>query len=452
MSGFLKVIIDVASTPAILVALIAILGLALQKKHFSDIIRGGIKTFVGFLVVTAGAGVVQSSLEPFGKMFQHAFHVTGVVPNNEAIVAVALTTFGTKTALIMLIGMACNILIARVTRYKYIYLTGHATLYMACMLAVIVSAIDMNEVLAIIVGGFALGLANTIFPAIAQPFTRQITKNDKVALGHTGNFGYAVSGLVGKWIGGKSRSTEDIKFPKGLAFLRDSTVSITITMGLFYVLVTLFAGSGYVSKLSGGTNYIVYALQQAGSFAAGVFVILAGVRLILAEIVPAFKGISERLVPNSKPALDCPIVFPYAPNAVLIGFLSSFVGGIVSLGLMILMGTTVVIPGVVPHFFCGATSGVYGNATGGVKGAVVGSFVQGIIISFMPIFLLPIMRGIGFAGSTFSDTDYGVTGILLGNVSKIGGQWAIIATLLVIFGILIALTIKGRKTVVTAEK
>lgn len=53
MSGFLKVIIDVASTPAILVALIAILGLALQKKHFSDIIRGGIKTFVGFLVVTA---------------------------------------------------------------------------------------------------------------------------------------------------------------------------------------------------------------------------------------------------------------------------------------------------------------------------------------------------------------------------------------------------------------
>ena len=50
------------------------------------------------------------------------------------------------------------------------------------------------------------------------------------------------------------------------------------------------------------------------------FVILAGVRLILGEIVPAFKGISERLVPNSKPALDCPIVYTYAPNAVLIGF------------------------------------------------------------------------------------------------------------------------------------
>ncbi|MEG3013552.1 MAG: PTS transporter subunit IIC [Cetobacterium sp.] len=44
----------------------------------------------------------------------------GVVPNNEAIVALALTKYGTYTALIMLVGMAFNILIARFTRFKYI--------------------------------------------------------------------------------------------------------------------------------------------------------------------------------------------------------------------------------------------------------------------------------------------------------------------------------------------
>ena len=53
--------------------------------------------------------------------------------------------------------------------------------------------------------------------------------------------------------------------------------------------------------------------------------------MLIAEIVPVFKGISEELILNSKPAIDCPIVFPYAPNAVLIGFLSSFIGGIVGL-------------------------------------------------------------------------------------------------------------------------
>lgn len=263
-----------------------------------------------------------------------------------------------------------------------------------------------------------------------------------------------MSGLIGKYVGNKEKSTEDINFPKGLAFLRDSTVSITITMAIVYVIVALFAGSDYITTtLSDGTNYIIYALQQAGSFAAGVFVILAGVRLILAEIVPAFKGISEKLVPNSIPALDCPIVFPYAPNAVLIGFLTSFVGGLVSLVIMVFTGTTVIIPGVVPHFFCGATAGVYGNATGGVRGAVIGSFIHGIIISFMPILLMPVMGDLGFQGSTFSDTDYGVSGIFLGNLANMGGQIAVISGVVAVLAVLIGLTLlkKSKKSDTVAE-
>lgn len=184
-------------------------------------------------------------------------------------------------------------------------------------------------------------------------------------------------------------------------------------MTIIYLIVAIFAGPAWIAKeLSNGTDGLVFALQLAGQFAAGVFVILAGVRLILGEIVPAFKGISEKLVPNSKPALDCPIVYPYAPNAVLIGFISSFAGGLVSMAIMILTGTTVILPGVVPHFFCGATAGVIGNASGGVKGATVGAFMQGALISYLPIFLMPVLGGLGFEGSTFSDADFGLTGII----------------------------------------
>ncbi|MFH5978336.1 PTS transporter subunit IIC, partial [Clostridium perfringens] len=97
-----------------------------------------------------------------------------------------------------------------------------------------------------------------------------------------------------------------------------------------YIIVALAAGPAYVEQnLSNGQNFLVFSMIQAITFAGGVYVILAGVRLILGEIVPAFRGIAMKLVPNAKPALDCPVVFPYAPNAVLIGFLSSFVGGIV---------------------------------------------------------------------------------------------------------------------------
>ena len=298
----MKFILDIVSTPAILVALIAIIGLVLQKKTLPDIMKGGIKTFVGFLVVSGGAGIILNSLNPFGKMFEQAFNLSGVVPNNEAIVAVALTQYGSSTAMIMFAGMIFNILIARFTKFKYIFLTGHHTLYMACMIAVILTVAGFTNVPLILLGGLALGLIMSISPAFVQKYMVLLTGNDKVALGHFSALGYWLSGFVGGLVGDRSKSTEDIHFPKSLAFLRDSTVSITISMTIIYVIVALFAGSTYIeTELSSGTSSLVYALQLAGQFAAGVFVILAGVRLILGEIVPAFKGISERLVPNSKP-------------------------------------------------------------------------------------------------------------------------------------------------------
>lgn len=438
-------LLDIVSTPAILVALIAIVGLLLQKKPAPDIVKGGIKTFVGFLVVSGGAGIVQGSLNPFGTMFEHAFHLSGVVPNNEAIVAVALTTYGSATALIMFTGMIFNILIARFTRFKYIFLTGHHTLYMACMIAVIMSVAGFTSVSLIVFGGLALGIIMSISPALVQRYMIQLTGNDKVALGHFSSLGYWLSGFVGGLVGDKTKSTEDINFPKSLAFLRDSTVSITLSMAIIYLIVAIFAGPAWISKeLSSGTHGLVFALQLAGQFAAGVFVILAGVRLILGEIVPAFKGISEKLVPHSKPALDCPIVYPYAPNAVLIGFVSSFIGGLVSMAVMIASGTTVILPGVVPHFFCGATAGVIGNASGGVRGATVGAFLQGVLISYLPIFLMPVLGGLGFEGSTFSDADFGLSGILLGTLRQMGGVTAIVIGIFVILAGLVGLSVVGK--------
>ncbi|MBM7702388.1 PTS ascorbate transporter subunit IIC [Metabacillus iocasae] len=435
----LKLTIDVLSQPAVLIALISFIGLVLQKKPASEIIKGTTKSFLGFIIIAAGAGILVGSLEPFGKMFEEAFNVNGVVPNNEAIVAMALTKYGTATALIMFFGMIANILIARFTNFKYIFLTGHHTLYMACIIAVILVVAGLSGAALIIVGSLALGLTMAVFPAIVQPFMRKIIGNDKVAFGHFSSVGYALSALVGKVVGKGSRSTEDIKFPKGLGFLRDSSVTIALTMAILYGIIALFAGPSYVeSELSNGNHYLVFSIVQAVTFAAGVFIILSGVRLVLAEIVPAFKGISDKLVPNSKPALDCPIVFPYAPNAVLIGFFCSFLGGIVGMFLLGVGGAVIILPGVVPHFFTGATAGVFGNATGGVRGATIGSFVNGLIITFLPVFLMPVLGDLGFASTTFSDADFAVTGILLGNVANSLGAIGV-TVMVVVLVLLVAL-------------
>ncbi|WP_392367546.1 PTS transporter subunit IIC, partial [Streptococcus suis] len=121
----------------------------------------------------------------------------GVVPNNEAIVAMALDKYGTATSLIMLLGMVFNIAIARFTRFKYIFLTGHHTLYMACMIAVIMSVAGFTSVGLIVMGGLALGLIMTLSPAFVQKYMIQLTGNDHVALGHFSALGYWLSGVVG---------------------------------------------------------------------------------------------------------------------------------------------------------------------------------------------------------------------------------------------------------------
>ena len=107
-------------------------------------------------------------------MFQFSLGVQGVVPSNEAVVAIALVDYGSVTAMIMFVGMLVNIALARFTKFKYIFLTSQAMLYVSCLTAVIL-----------------------VSPALCQPFMRVITGGDTVAMGHTGNIGYALAGWCG---------------------------------------------------------------------------------------------------------------------------------------------------------------------------------------------------------------------------------------------------------------
>ncbi|MDY4280130.1 MAG: PTS ascorbate transporter subunit IIC [[Pasteurella] mairii] len=452
MESLLFFLLDILKVPAVLVGLIALIGLIAQKKSFSDVIRGTIKTILGFIVLGGGATVLVGSLSPLGGMFEHAFNVQGIIPNNEAIVSMAIEKYGAATALIMAFGMFANIIVARFTRLKFIFLTGHHTFYMACMIGIILTVIGFEGIQLIFVGSLTLGLVMAFFPTIAHPFMKKITGSNNVGFGHFGTLGYILSGWIGQLVGKGSKSTEDMNLPKNLSFLRDSSISISLTMMVIYFVLAIASGSEYITTtFSHGQHYLVYALIQAITFAAGVFIILQGVRLILAEIIPAFTGFSEKLVPDAKPALDCPIVYPYAPNAVLIGFLSSFIGGIVGLFFLGQLNWVLILPGVVPHFFCGATAGIFGNATGGRRGAILGAFAHGLLITFLPVFLLPVLGSLGFANTTFSDTDFGGIGLILGNMAHYMSKDMIMIFISTIFILLVAYNYLAKKPIVKDE-
>ena len=443
MLGMLQFIQQVLSTPAIFVGLIALLGLLLQRQDAQTCVKGTIKTILGFIVLNAGAEVVQKSIIPFGDLFQAAFQVEGVVPNNEAITSFGLDELAVETSAIFALGMCANIVMARFSKWKYIFLTGHHALYMACLIAIILSISGLNGGQLIIGGALLLGFVMALFPALMQSTMQEVTGDDSLALGHFASSCYWLSAKIGKLcaIKGKGRTTEEVKFPQGLSFLRDNTISIAIVMFFCYIVVAgvaNFSNYSEAAAIFGDSNWVLYSVINAITFSAGIYVVLAGVRMLIAEILPAFKGISEKLVPNAKPALDCPTVFPYAPNAVLIGFLSSFIGGIVALAVFAMMGQSgmsvaIILPGAVVHFFCGATAGVCGNATGGLKGCVIGSFIHGIAVTFLAAALLPVLGSFGFANTTFSDADFTVVGIVFGNLSKFVKGNGLFAVIVVLF-------------------
>ncbi len=475
----LNFIINILSTPAMLVGILACIGLCLQKKPVEEIVKGTVKCIVGFLVLSAGASFLQSgSLLAFGDVFNYAFNMQGVVPNNEAIVSMALNSFGQDTAYIMALGMILNIILARFSRLKYIFLTGHHTLYMSCMIAVILSIGGLKGFPLWIAGACLLAFISAASPAYCGKTMEKVVETDELGLGHFGGFGYWFSAQCAKLFKNSAdQSTEDINFPQRLTFLRDTTVSIGITMVVFFLVVTGVAVAKGILQADpeeivatytnlGGllnigaetpTHWAVWAITSGLSFSGGVYIILSGVRLIVSEIVPAFRGIAETLVPGAIPAIDCPVVFPYAPNAVLIGFLVSFVGGIVGLVILSVWNKSVgpvalILPGVVPHFFCGATAGVFGNAEGGLKGCVFGSFMHGLLITFLPAICMPVMGALSFSNCTFSDADFSWLGIVFGNIAQhVQGSALMIICVLVFLAPIVYNFVAPKKAVKEAE-
>ena len=415
------IVFSVLGQASLLVGCMAMLGLLLQRKSAVDVITGTLKTITGFLIFGIGASAAAGALTSFQTLFAKGFHLTGVLPLAEAVTALAQTKFSVVIALVMAFGFIANLIFARFTRFKYIFLTGQHSLFFAAMLTVLFKFMGLSDLMTIVIGSVILGIAACLYPAVCQRYMRDITGNNNIAMGHYCTLAYGMSGWIGSKVGDKSQSTEKLNLPKWLSFLKDYVVSIALTMGIFYYVSAIVAGQANVEAVAGGVNWLLYPLMQSLTFTGGLYVVITGVRMFLAEIVPAFVGISEKLIPDAKPALDCPVVFPYAPTATVIGFISAYFAGLICMFIFAVLKLPVIIPVATPYFFIGATAGVFGNATGGWKGCIAGAFLTGVLIAVGPALMYPVFEHVGLVGSCFPETDFNFIGYIIFMIGKLLG-------------------------------
>lgn len=434
----LNFVIQLIQIPAIILGLIAMVGLILQGKNFGEVLTGTVKTVLGVLILIVGIGALINSLIPIQNMFQVGFSGTGLqtfVTFDEGVVgavqAANVNNIGAAISFTLLFGYIFHIILARVTPFKYLYLTGHMIWIHAAAFAILFHSFGLSLFWTVLLASIVDGLYMTLMPALAQPVMRMITGTDDIAFGHGQTLLNVLGAWVGKLIGNKEDSAEKVQMSESLNFFRDVAISISIIMLIVALVAAIVAViqigiPGFETDISNGQNWLVFTILQALGFTAGVLVLLQGVRMLIAEIVPAFKGIGERAIPGVKPALDCPVIYPFAPNSLIIGLISGTIGQVVAMILLAVIGWPIPLPSMIAAFFASGSGAIFGNATGGRRGAWAGGFlwcfVGWILISFAYEYqVFGDLTAMGATGLGFTVPDAILPAIVIWLIAKLFG-------------------------------
>lgn len=431
-------ILQLITLPAVVLGLIALIGLILQRKSASDVLVGTIKTMLGMLIMSVGIGALINALVPIQKMFEIGIPAGGFetfVTFDEAVVSAVQSAnvgnIGAEIAWTMAFGYVVHIILSRVTPYRYLYLTGHMIWIHAGAFAILFHSFGLPMVWVIVLASIVDGAYMTFLPALAQPFMRKITGSDDIAFGHGQSSLNIICALVGKVIGNPEQSAEKVEVPEGLNFFRDMAISISLIMLVVSLIAAILAAiqigpAGIEEQVSNGQNWLVFAILQGLGFTAGVLVLLQGVRMLIGEIVPAFKGIGEKLIPGAKPALDCPVIYPFAPNSLILGMIMGVIGQVLGMVVLALIGWPVPLPSMIAAFFASGAGAIFGNATGGRRGALAGGFIWGFVMWFFISFAYKFqvfgdLAAMGAVDLGFTVPDAIFPGIVIWAIAKLFG-------------------------------
>lgn len=359
--------------PPILLGLIALIGLAMQRKSISDIIKGTLSAAFGMIALSTGVSMLVKAILPLNQAVQVQLGVE-VAEGLSDVTFVA--EYGGDVGLAMFFGLAIHLLIARFTPVKTIFLTGHMLWWFPFIFVAGGVEAGLSGTVLIGLGAVLSALYWSFMPWIMRKYVWDATGDDSFLIGHPTGILSLIAGFVAKRVGNKEKSTEDLNIPEGLGFFREISITGAIVMFIMNIVVGLIAPV----TIPEGDNIVMFSINAGLNFAAGLLIMLYGVRLLINQIIPAFQGIAENLVPNAKPAFDVPILFNYKPNAVIIGFI---VAMITSTILIVIANSSnifgiLLVPLVITSFFEVGGAAVIADGQGGLRGAIIGTTVASV--------------------------------------------------------------------------
>lgn len=332
---------NILQQPAFMIGLIVIIGYILLKKPWYDVLGGGIKAIVGYMILAVGSGGLVSNFRPVLVGLKDRFNLDAMVIDpyfgQNAVTAGVEEVFGQKFSQVMmllLIAFIVNILLVRFSKYtklRALFTTGHVQVQQASTafwLILFACPFLTNNTAILIVMALILGCYWAVGSNLTIKPTQELTDGAGFCIAHQQMFGVAffswVADRMSKKGKKKSKRIEDIELPGFMSIFNENMVCTSLLMLLFFGGILMVLGKDYLITagfMKEGQSFLFYIITVCLNFAVYLAILQLGVRTFVTELTQSFQGIADKLLPGSVPGVDCAVTYGFgSPNAVPLGF------------------------------------------------------------------------------------------------------------------------------------
>lgn len=387
--------------PFMLMAIIVFVGYVAMKEKLAKALIGASKAAIGIIVMGMGSGALIANFNKLIVAIQTATGIAGAGLNTYPTMTAGYAkmdailgdgqgaTWGIYTLLVAFLLNLILVALRKYTKIQAVFLTGNVMLVQAGISTYIVwrflgTGMVPTVMIAAAVTAVYWGVMSTM---LIKP-TREITGADFTVAHQQMLMNYVAYKVSPKLGNAETDDIEKMQFHAGLSVFQDSVIATMLVMFVSVAVIFLLVGSENINWLrsaeglnqGGLKNNVIFLLWISITLTANIYVLLAGVRMFVGEIMISFKGISEKLLPGAVAGVDCAAIYAYAPKSVVIGLLFGTFGQLLGLALLIIFKSPIfIVPGFIPLFFDNATISVFANKFGGWKASAILVTANGLI-------------------------------------------------------------------------